>query len=475
MKLFEKIPLPFNYRIKESEGKPGVLLTVEGTFQKADIVNANGRIYPKAIWDKILSNEEVKERLESKQMVGMFGHPASGQTDPMHISHVVTTQEMKSDGTIVGSADILDTPAGRVVETLFRSGVKLGVSSRGDGSVERKGGNDEVQADFRLETYDFVLKPSTPGAYPGISEEVDQNESMIVDAIEGLVNKKQGVHKDYILLECLKTLSSLSSGKVVDRVKTVSAKITEELTPRILKQSTVKQVESAGSRRKERVMTINAQGAKVPSDTLQWHRSEVTAAVRKAIAAKNEELKQAKDALVRTLREHTDTKKRLQAAESIIEDFQKQMKGLDESKGNVRAYRKLQERYDAAVELLDAAIERLPEIGSLGRRSKTLESLLQSSINKIREDRIDAVVEECLSRMSPETRKTARPVLESCETPEKVAETYKAILQLSGKQESREPLPRPRQGQLQEAAKRPDRKVSNKFVGALSDRLARAV
>ena len=178
---------PFKYKVLEGRGNsPGVLMTIGGVFQRADIKNANGRVYPKELWNEVLQRPELKERIENRRMVGMLGHPASGVTDPEKISHVVTKQEFRSDGTIYGEADILDTPNGRIAASLAEAGVGWGISSRGDGSIEKKGDHNEVQNDYKLETYDIVLKPSTPNAYPQVLEGVEssENERLVAEAID---------------------------------------------------------------------------------------------------------------------------------------------------------------------------------------------------------------------------------------------------------------------------------------------------
>jgi hypothetical protein len=148
--------------IKELEetNKP---ITVGGILQKADTLNRNGRVYPfnilKREADKYLTS--VKER----RALGECDHPADPIISLKNVSHLIS--EMHWDNqTLIGTAEILDTPSGNVLKGLLKSGVKLGISSRGIGTVKKdRQGRDVVQEDFELICFDFVSSPSTPGAY----------------------------------------------------------------------------------------------------------------------------------------------------------------------------------------------------------------------------------------------------------------------------------------------------------------------
>ena len=149
MQLRELMPLKATM-IESDSTRPGILSKIGGIFQRANTKNANGRVYPLPLWQKILTDPDVKERVENRRMVGMIGHPESGQTDAEKIALVITKQELRGDNSIYGEAEILDTPVGRLADTLLRAGIGLGISSRGDGSVEKKGESQEVQNDFKL-------------------------------------------------------------------------------------------------------------------------------------------------------------------------------------------------------------------------------------------------------------------------------------------------------------------------------------
>lgn len=151
--------MPFDYQITESASGR---LRVEGVFQRSDTPNANKRVYPRSLWEKELVQERVTNMLESKAMFGELDHPADGKTMLKRVSHVITGLKLEDDGTVTGAAEILETPNGQILKTLFESGTQVGISSRGSGSVQ----NGVVQEDFKLGTFDFVARPSTPGALP---------------------------------------------------------------------------------------------------------------------------------------------------------------------------------------------------------------------------------------------------------------------------------------------------------------------
>lgn len=454
---------PFSYKILEDKKEklpPGVLLQIGGTFQRADVENANKRVYPKELWLDVLQRPELKERLENRRMVGMIGHPQSGQTDPEKISHVVTKQELKGDGTVYGEADILDTPMGRIAETLYRAGIGWGISSRGDGSLKEQGGKHVVQMDYGLDTYDFVLRPSTTGAYPGMLSEstIEENEKLVAEAIAGLVNNVDSIVEEQrlsVLTECLKILSVLEAENSGNRIEDLSTKIQEAIqehkaaTESLVVIQASDEIPNPGFNPQQTNMEdnmktnpSNPQQPQMSQDTLAWHQSQVAQAVQHAEATKDQEIASLKDTVVKGQREHTETRRRLKAAEEIIE---KNLSEIEDLKENNPADAKLKKRYEAARDLLDEALTRLPEGAAAQKRVQTLESLLQASIDSVNESRILTHINQCLESVEESYRDTIRPVLEGCTTVEKVDEAFKAMVSISGGkptiQESKEPLP----------------------------------
>ena len=146
---------------------------IEGIFMQGDIKNRNGRIYPSATLENEMGRYQ-KEFIETKRALGELGHPDGPQINGDRVSHLIT--EMRRDkNDFYGKAKILSTPMGEIVKSLLDEGVKIGVSTRGLGSV--KAGRDgvmEVQKDFHLSTVDIVTDPSAPNAFVnGIMENVE--------------------------------------------------------------------------------------------------------------------------------------------------------------------------------------------------------------------------------------------------------------------------------------------------------------
>ena len=147
--------------ITEGKGKEQY---IKGIFMQSDIKNQNGRVYPHAVLQKEVKNFNAKFVNEGRAL-GELGHPMGPVINLDRVSHVI--KELSEDGkNFVGKAKVMDTPNGKIVKNFISEGVKLGVSSRGMGSIKtnRKGVN-EVQKDFVLSTVDIVADPSAPDAF----------------------------------------------------------------------------------------------------------------------------------------------------------------------------------------------------------------------------------------------------------------------------------------------------------------------
>jgi len=152
-----------------TEGK-GKEQYIKGIFMQSDIKNQNGRVYPHAVLQKEVKNFNTKYVNEGRAL-GELGHPMGPVINLDRVSHVI--KELKEDGTnFIGKAKVMDTPNGKIVKNFISEGVKLGVSSRGMGSLKaNKNGVNEVQKDFVLSTVDIVADPSAPDAFvDGIME-----------------------------------------------------------------------------------------------------------------------------------------------------------------------------------------------------------------------------------------------------------------------------------------------------------------
>ena len=166
---FEISAQQINESISTNDGR----LIVKGVLQRAESQNQNGRVYPK----DLLMREAKKYTdnfINQKRALGELDHPDSSVVNLQNTSHNVTEMHFNGDD-LVGTVEVLGTPSGNILKELFKSGIKLGISSRGLGSVESiNDGSQEVQNDFELIAFDFVSNPSTHGAFLSpVNESVD--------------------------------------------------------------------------------------------------------------------------------------------------------------------------------------------------------------------------------------------------------------------------------------------------------------
>lgn len=177
----------------KSDGSKGYF--IEGIFAQAEQRNRNGRIYPKPIMENAV-NKYVNEQVKSKRSVGELNHPDGPTINLDKVSHLITQLEWK-DNDVIGKAQILDTPMGKIVQGLLDGGVQLGVSTRGMGSLEERNGIMYVKNDFMLSTVDIVQDPSAPTAFVnGIMEGVDwvwNNGIVEPRIVEALKTKLDGL------------------------------------------------------------------------------------------------------------------------------------------------------------------------------------------------------------------------------------------------------------------------------------------
>ena len=172
---FEIKPEQITESMKENDGK----LVVRGVLQRAESKNQNGRVYPREVLVRE-AKKYHKEFIKQSRAMGELDHPESSVVNLANVSHNITEMQWEGDN-LLGEVEVLGTPAGNILKELFRSGIKLGISSRGMGSVETvsEGGeqSQEVQPDFELIAFDFVSNPSTHGAfmYP-MQESVDKTQ-----------------------------------------------------------------------------------------------------------------------------------------------------------------------------------------------------------------------------------------------------------------------------------------------------------
>jgi len=163
MKLFREINEEVQILTEDSD-KGERKYFIEGVFLQGNLQNRNGRIYPMEILDKEAQRYN-KNFIEQKRAFGELGHPEGPTINLERVSHMITALKKEGDN-YIGKAKVMDTPYGKIVKNLIDEGAKLGVSSRGIGSLEEKKGVNYVKDDFQLATAaDIVADPSAPDAF----------------------------------------------------------------------------------------------------------------------------------------------------------------------------------------------------------------------------------------------------------------------------------------------------------------------
>ena len=160
---FEVRPEQITESMKKNDGK----LIVRGVLQRAEAENQNGRVYPKNILVREAKKYSVTY-IKERRAMGELDHPDSSVVNLQNVSHNIKEMHWLGDD-LLGTVEVLGTPSGNILKELFKAGIKLGISSRGMGSVETisDGTSDtqQVQPDFELIAFDFVSNPSTQGAF----------------------------------------------------------------------------------------------------------------------------------------------------------------------------------------------------------------------------------------------------------------------------------------------------------------------
>ena len=184
--VFEISPQQINESLTENNGK----LIVSGVLQRADAKNQNERVYPK----DLLMREAKKYAgtfIKERRALGELDHPDSSVVNLNNVSHNILDMNWAGND-LVGRVEVLGTPSGNILKELFKSGIRLGISSRGMGSVKevmREGSQTlEVQPDFELVAFDFVSNPSTHGAFLSpVNESVNRIAQQRYSKVENLI------------------------------------------------------------------------------------------------------------------------------------------------------------------------------------------------------------------------------------------------------------------------------------------------
>tara|TARA_R110000787_G_scaffold923_3_gene3394 strand:+ start:4381 stop:4983 length:603 start_codon:yes stop_codon:yes gene_type:complete len=159
---------PQNLTFKEGLTSKRGLPIVEGILATAEVKNGNGRYYSKELWEREM--ESYKNLIDENRAMGELDHPEDSVVNLKNVSHNITDYWWDGDN-VMGKIEILPTPSGNILKALIESGITVGVSSRGMGSLKPVGEVQEVQDDFQLLCWDFVSTPSNPGSYMHLVKE----------------------------------------------------------------------------------------------------------------------------------------------------------------------------------------------------------------------------------------------------------------------------------------------------------------
>ena len=171
--------MPFEFspeQISESIEKNSGKLLVRGILQKATEQNQNGRVYTRALLEREAG--KYNELINDRRALGELDHPESSVVNLQNVSHNVKKMWWEGDS-LLGDVEVLGTPSGNILKELFKSGITLGISSRGMGTTRESEGKTMVNDDFELVAFDFVSNPSTRGAF---LEPVNTNESVLTES-----------------------------------------------------------------------------------------------------------------------------------------------------------------------------------------------------------------------------------------------------------------------------------------------------
>jgi hypothetical protein len=181
MKLISEEISDAQYIVEENNGNKNY--KIRGVFLQTEIKNRNGRVYPKDILDKEVKRYNA-EFINKKRAFGELGHPDGPTVNLERVSHMIM-KLYPDDSNFIGEAKIMNTPYGKIVKGLIDEGAQLGVSSRGMGSLEQRGGANYVKDDFYLATAaDIVADPSAPDAF-----------------VEGIMENKEWIWDNGVLVE----------------------------------------------------------------------------------------------------------------------------------------------------------------------------------------------------------------------------------------------------------------------------------
>lgn len=408
----------FDYQILEDvAGRP---LRVGGEIQLADVKNANGRIYPEALWNRCLEDKRVQTRLSERKMLGELDHPESGKTSLSRVSHVMTSMEMRPSTryegkmAIYGTYECLSTPSGKILESLLRSKIGLGVSSRGDGDLEeRNGAHYVVPESFTLDTFDVVLDPSVDVSLKVMESREGKSEwashphtvEAITNAVASIVESGEYTSTDAEYYRTvLESFDYQPETDLLARANRALASLNEskEVTDLMKANGTVPASAPGLTESQLTFESLVAERTKPLNDEISQLKARVEAAEKKAAAG---------EALVQELMIRSRDLK--MKADSFGESHQR--------------LQKLEGRHELAKSVIERLRDKVIELSNEGKMREAAELLLGTLLKKIDETKRSAYVERLIKNESIEVQNRLRPVLLSMPNKRAVNEHMKAF------------------------------------------------
>jgi hypothetical protein len=185
---------------EEASRDPNRRLIVKGILQRSGIKNQNGRVYPKDVLFRE-SKKYEENFIKERRALGELDHPESSVVNLQNVSHNIIEMHWESDD-LVGTVEVLPTPNGNILKELFKANIRLGISSRGLGTVQKSMNEDAdmVQDDFELIAFDFVSNPSTRGAFmfPDGQNAIREGKEMVKNLITNKWERVESIVRDIL-------------------------------------------------------------------------------------------------------------------------------------------------------------------------------------------------------------------------------------------------------------------------------------
>jgi len=181
-----------------NEGRGAKSTKFRGVFSEAERPNGNKRIYGRPLLEREV--KKLQKQIGDRRLLGELDHPSDEIVHLGNVSHVITKLYMQGNH-VMGEGEVLNTPSGKVLTELLRAGVKLGISSRGTGSVDlgEGGANYVVGENYNMITFDMVSEPSSQDAFPGVTE-----SKQLQEARQPIVEELSHLHNDRLYITALK-------------------------------------------------------------------------------------------------------------------------------------------------------------------------------------------------------------------------------------------------------------------------------